>query len=195
MSKIIPRYEFRTFAQSFGIVETKMRNLSKCERLRESSDIYILSELSMENTKVRNNVMDIKSLQRVTEDGLEQWKPIKKAEFPLLVREIKEVFQVFNVPVPPLSQEEYALDEFLRLIKEDDNFISLTVDKSRSIYTISECIVELSDLVVEGRPIKTIAVELEDPEKVRDTVKVLGLSGLENINYVVALKRMHRNEL
>jgi hypothetical protein len=61
MSKIIPRYKFRTFAQNFGIVETKMRKLSKCEMIRESSEIYIMSAGNNENnTKIRDNKMDIK---------------------------------------------------------------------------------------------------------------------------------------
>ena len=43
VNKIIPRYEFRAFAQNFGLVETQMRALSKCEMIRESSEIYIVS--------------------------------------------------------------------------------------------------------------------------------------------------------
>ena len=47
VSAIIPRYEFRAFAQNFGIVETKMRQLSKCEMIRESSEIYIVSATNL----------------------------------------------------------------------------------------------------------------------------------------------------
>ena len=49
MSKIIPRYEFRAFAQNFGMVETNMRKLSKCEMIRESAEVYIVSESNNEN--------------------------------------------------------------------------------------------------------------------------------------------------
>ena len=63
MSKIIPRYEFRTFAQNFGMVDTRMRRLSNCEMLRESSEIYIVSAANNENnTKIRDAKMDIKEL-------------------------------------------------------------------------------------------------------------------------------------
>ena len=34
MNEIKPRFEFRTFAQTFGNVETKMRKLSKLEQIR-----------------------------------------------------------------------------------------------------------------------------------------------------------------
>jgi hypothetical protein len=43
MSEIKPRFEFRTFAQEFGIVERKIRNLSAVEKIRESTEIYIMS--------------------------------------------------------------------------------------------------------------------------------------------------------
>ena len=35
MENIIPRYEFRTFAQNFGLVEERMRKLAPCEKIRE----------------------------------------------------------------------------------------------------------------------------------------------------------------
>jgi hypothetical protein len=71
----------------------------------------------------------------------------------------------------------------------------VTVDKSRRLYDVDGCIVEVADLKIEGKPVMTVAVELEDPEKVRATMKMLGLTGLENINYVTAIKRLHKGEL
>ena len=38
MTEIKPRFEFRTFAQSFGIVEAKMRKLAKVEKLFKKYD-------------------------------------------------------------------------------------------------------------------------------------------------------------
>ena len=37
----------------------------------------------MDNTKIRDMLMDIKTLQQVNGDKLEQWFPIMKAGFPL----------------------------------------------------------------------------------------------------------------
>ncbi len=70
MSEIIPRYEFRTFAQNFGVVETNLRKLSKCEMIRESSETYIVSATNDENnTKIRDNKMDIKVLVEKKQDN------------------------------------------------------------------------------------------------------------------------------
>ena len=83
MSKIIPRYEFRTFAQNFGMVETTMRQLSQCAMIRESSEVYIVSAANNENnTKIRDIKMDIKELVE-KKQGLERWNPRMKGEFPL----------------------------------------------------------------------------------------------------------------
>ncbi|MGD8617518.1 MAG: hypothetical protein PVI91_17970, partial [Gammaproteobacteria bacterium] len=63
MENVIPRYEFRAFAQHFGLVEDEIRRRSQCERIRESCEIYILTAASSENnTKVRDELMDIKTL-------------------------------------------------------------------------------------------------------------------------------------
>ena len=193
MAEIIPRWEWRTFTHQTD-VEEKISTYPLTRQV-ESSDVYILSELSMENTKVRNDVMDIKSLQVVTKDGLEQWKPVKKEKFPLPLAEVQEMFRVFKVPMPEFLKEACTFDEFLELVKTDDRIICVTVDKSRRLYDVDGCIVEVADLKIEGKSIMTVAVELGDPDKVRATMKMLGLTGLENINYVAAIKRMHKGEL
>jgi len=89
MEGIKPRFEFRTFAQNFGMVVEKMRKLSPVEKIRESQEVYIMSAGNNENnTKVRDKLMDIKVF--VTEkEGLEQWNPLMKGEFPMSTEMIK----------------------------------------------------------------------------------------------------------
>ena len=72
MNEIKPRFEFRTWAKNFGMVETKMRRIAPCEGIRESGEIYIVSAGNNENnTKIRDKLMDIKVF--VTEkEGLQQ---------------------------------------------------------------------------------------------------------------------------
>lgn len=61
MEGIKPRFEFRTWAKNFGKVEEKLNALSKCEMIRESKEIYIISAGNSENnTKIRDKLMDIK---------------------------------------------------------------------------------------------------------------------------------------
>ena len=45
------------------MVDTRMRQLSNCEMMRESAEIYIVSPANNENnTKIRDAKMDIKEL-------------------------------------------------------------------------------------------------------------------------------------
>ena len=190
MGKIIPRWEWRTFGENFGEPQKKIEE-HEIVRVKESKEVYILSTESNDNTKIRDDLMDIKTLQQVNEDKLEQWMPIMKGEFPLPDTEIKKVFDAFKVDLPDLKREEYTYEQFLEeLINPHEKLKAVDVEKKRFGYTINDCIVEVAEVKVDGKPTRTIAVELENPKKVIETVKELGLDQFENINYITALKKM-----
>ena len=65
MSGIIARWEWRTFGSDFGEAEARIAAHPVTRKL-ESSEVYILSARSDDNTKIRDALMDIKTLQRVT---------------------------------------------------------------------------------------------------------------------------------
>ena len=48
----------------------------------ESDEVYFLSDSSDASVKLRDGRLDVKVLERV-EDGLQLWRPVVKAEFPL----------------------------------------------------------------------------------------------------------------
>ncbi|TVR37876.1 MAG: hypothetical protein EA394_11330, partial [Bacteroidia bacterium] len=82
-----PRFEFRTFGQDFDEQHYRMSRLSVPvpEKVweRYSEEIYILSRTNdINNTKIRDGKMDIKTYVQ-TVDGLEQWNPLMKGEFPI----------------------------------------------------------------------------------------------------------------
>lgn len=192
MSQIIPRYEFRTFAQNFGMVETRMRKLSKCEMIRESSEIYIVSETNNENnTKIRDIKMDIKVLVEKKE-SLERWNPRMKGEFPMKTEVIKnEVFPAFAVEEPDFTRDEYTLKQYLdEIIIPHPQLKAVHVFKRRFAFTINGCITEIAHLLVNGAAIQTVAVELEDVNAILKALEMLGLSEYENVNYLLAIKRI-----
>ncbi len=193
MAEIIPRWEWRHFADKIDI----SINLDDYEKTRhvESSEYYVLSKVVDENPKVRANKMDIKSLLQVNEDWLEQWKPIKKVDFPLPKEELLELYRIFRITPPALEDKEYTIDEFIEMARKDDRLMVFSVEKVRDLYDVDGCIVEYATVKVDGREVTTVAAELEDPAKVKETVKKLGLWGKENINYVKALKRIRNNQL
>jgi hypothetical protein len=192
MNTVIPRYEFRAFAQNFGLVEDRIRSVSRCEKYRESREIYVLSTGNNENnTKIRDDKMDIKVIVK-EEQGLEQWAPRMKGEFPMAVEMIRdEVFPVFGVPVPRFERSCYTLDQFQHeLIWSHNDLSAARVFKRRFGFTVNGCITEIADLLVNGAAIRTVAVESEDSEAVLQVKEMLGLGEYENVNYLLAIKRI-----
>lgn len=193
MEKIIPRWEWRTFAESIDIAVDL--DQYKQDRQVESAETYILSTVVDENPKVRDGKMDVKSLQQVNEDGLEQWKPILKVSFPLTLEQTAEVFQVFRLSLPKLKGDGISYENFIELAKSNPRLMVIDVVKSRKLYTVDDCIVENAYLKVDGKTFQTVAAEDPDTEKVKWAVKRLGLWNMENINYVKGLKRIRSNKM
>ncbi|MDT3696188.1 MAG: hypothetical protein ROY99_07320 [Ignavibacterium sp.] len=190
MENIIPRWEWRTFTNDLGKAEENIRKHPE-GKTRESDEVYILSEVSMDNTKVRDDLMDIKTLQQVNEDRLEQWLPIMKGTFPLPVSEIEKVFKCFKVALPKFERTEYTFQQYIdEVIKPSKLLKAVNVHKKRTGFTINNTIVEIAEVTVDGKVIKTAAVEMEDPALVIKTVRELELDKFPNINYLRGLKNM-----
>ena len=192
---IIPRFEFRTFGHNFEESTKLMANLSAAVpenvRERESDEIYILSKANdINNTKIRNGKMDIKMLVQ-TVDGFEQWKPLIKSSFPI-IREVLEqdVFPAFNVGKPLLMNATYTLEEFLSVVAAHPKLKVVKVHKKRFGYMVNKTVCEVGRVLINGVPLKTISSESTELTDVKKTISDLGLNGLENINYLQAIKRV-----
>lgn len=186
------RYEFRAFAQHFGLAEEKMRKLAKFEKFRESSEIYVLSAPNEKhNIKIRYDTLDIKVFVN-EEQGLQQWQPKMKAEFPVKAAIIRdEVFPALNVTAPELERPEYSLAQFLHdIIQAHPALLIARVYKRRFGYTINACISEIAELTINGAAIKTIATESLDVQAVLQAGEILGLQEYENVSYLLAIKRI-----
>jgi hypothetical protein len=192
MNEIKPRFEFRTWARSFGRVVEKMRTLSKCEQIRESGEIYIVSAGNDENnTKIRDRLMDIKVLVQ-TKQGLEQWNPRMKGEFPMAAPSlVTDVFPAFGVDMPALERDQYTLDQYLdEVIRPHPRLAPVRVFKRRFAFTVNDCIVEHAEIEINGAGLETVAVESVDIEGILEAKRMLGLDEYENVNYLRAIKRV-----
>jgi hypothetical protein len=192
MQAIIPRYEFRAFAQNFGLAEEKIRKLSTLDKFRESSEIYILSPGNNENNvKIRYHTLDIKVWVK-EEKGLQQWKPHMQAEFPVKIQVLRDdVFPALGAAVPEFHRSEYTLEQFLEdIMIPHPEVVFARVFKRRFGYTIHGCISEIAELLINGAAIKTMAVESADIAAVLKAKEMLGLHEYENVNYVLAIKRI-----
>ena len=182
MTVIVPRWESRWFGPRLGPAESKLAALTPVG-VQESSETYLLSGAG-DNVKVRDALMDIKVLREVDRNGLEQWTPVMKAGFPLPAAEVAKVFEALRLDLPPLRRERYSLDEFIsELAVPSGRIRAVKVDKRRTRYTVGGFMAELSDVVADGKPTRTVAVESEDAAAVIAAVRSLGLSGYVNTSY------------
>jgi exopolyphosphatase/guanosine-5'-triphosphate,3'-diphosphate pyrophosphatase len=182
MATIVPRWEWRTFGTQFGSAEAAFAASTPVET-KDSDELYLLVPGDA-NVKVRDDLLDIKVLQEVDAYGLEQWKPVMKQGFPLTGDEVARVFDALGVAIPRLDRTTYSLDQLLDELIEPSTVIrAVAVHKHRVRFLVGGCMAELTDVVVDGRPMRTIAVESEDGAAVIRVVRDLGLDGYRNTNY------------
>ncbi|PLX20767.1 MAG: hypothetical protein C0599_08590 [Salinivirgaceae bacterium] len=190
-----PRFEFRTFGQDFEEQAYKMSRLSVPvpEKVweRESDEIYILSRTNdINNTKIRDGKMDIKTYVQ-TVDGLEQWNPLMKGEFPISAKVLKEeVYPAFQVEVPEFAKDEYSFDEFMEMVYANPDLQAVNVHKQRFGYMVNDTICEVGYVLINGAQVVTINSESTEIDDIKKTLADVGLEGVENINYLQAIKRV-----
>jgi len=190
MENIIPRWEWRTFGESFGEADSKFAAFQSTG-VQESDEIYFLSPAGEQNVKVRDRLMDIKVLEQVNPDSLEQWKPVMKGAFPLPAAKVQNVFDALGVAPPPLTRPDYTLEQFVHELAEPGQRLRVVnVHKKRTRYKIDGCTSEMTEVVADGRKTRTVALELEDAARVIATVRKLGLDRFPNINYPRGLKQL-----
>jgi len=190
-----PRFEFRSFGRDFKEAAYLMSRLSvpvpKKVWKRTSKEIYIISKTNdINNTKIRDGKMDIKTFVKEV-DGLEQWNPLMKGEFPMKADILKnDVFPAFKVEIPVFEKDEYTLEDFLEMIKNYPDLQAVSVEKERYGYMVNDTICEYAKVWINGAMIYTINSESTEIEDIKKTIKDLGLDGVENINYLQAAKRV-----
>ncbi len=190
-----PRFEFRSFGQNFDQAHFRMARLSVPipEKVweRHSDEIYIISNKNdINNTKISDGKMDIKTYVQ-TVNGLEQWNPLMKGEFPISKEVLQnEVFTAFMVDMPVIESETVTYEEFLSIIQKHPDLAAVKVHKQRLGYMVNNTICEYGAVLINGARVVTINSESTELDDILKTVKDVGLEGVENINYLQAIKRV-----
>jgi len=190
-----PRFEFRSFGQDFNNQAGRMARLSVPipEKLwvRHSPETYIMSRANdINNTKIREGKMDIKTYVQ-TVDGLEQWNPLTKTEFPVSMDFLKrDIFPAFQVDIPSFNKSEYTMDEFLEMVKSQSELQAVRVVKERFGYMVNNTICEVGNVIINGAKVMSINSESTELDDIKKTMSDIGLDGVENINYLQAIKRV-----
>jgi exopolyphosphatase/guanosine-5'-triphosphate,3'-diphosphate pyrophosphatase len=179
---IVPRWEWRTFGEAFGEAEERLAALEPT-RVSESDEQYVVSSHREASVKVRGGVLDVKRLDQVSDDGLEQWRPVAKAEFPIAAADVASLLSELGVAAPRLARDDYELEELVEVVGQSPDLLAVPVHKRRAHYTVGGCAAEVTEVRTGALRTRTIAVEDEDPALVRATVGELGLGSLPNVSF------------
>jgi exopolyphosphatase/guanosine-5'-triphosphate,3'-diphosphate pyrophosphatase len=190
MPEIKPRYEFRIWGDSLSSLRDKLQALAQASS-KSSDETYLISAATdRSNVKVRADLMDIKVLVAV-DRGLEQWRPILKAGFPLGSDVIAgQVFPGLELTPPSLAKASYNYDEFIaEVIRPNPKIAIVAVHKTRYQYTIGVCATEYSNITINGTPRDTVAVESTNAVAVLKLVAELGINEA-NVSYIREIRRI-----
>ncbi|MHB1312631.1 MAG: hypothetical protein ACYC3L_11505 [Gemmatimonadaceae bacterium] len=191
----LPRFEFRSFGQDFDAIHARMARLSVPvpEKLweRRSDEIYIVSHATDGRiTKIRDGKIDIKAWVQ-TVSTLEQWEPRMKGAFPMSAAVLRdEVWPALQVRPPNLPAGDCELTDFLALVHEHPDLQAVRVRKVRHGYMVHETFCEYVVVHVNGARVVSVCTESTDIPSVQRTIADTGMTGLENINYLQAIKRV-----
>ena len=180
---IRPRWEWRTFGDHFSDATEAAFAALTPTAVQDSDELYLLSDRPDENIKERFDLMDIKELVEVDAAGLEQWRPIMKAQFPVDQQVVGDVFGTLRHDVPPMDRDTYTLQQFLDELAPTAGLRPVRVHKHRVRYVVNGCTSEVTDVVADGKSTRTIAIESEDASAVVEGVRQVGLQDYLNTNY------------
>lgn len=190
MDQIIPRWEWRTFGQEFGPAERHFASLL-VENVQHSKEVYLVSTLTDANVKIRDELLDIKILERVDAHGLEQWRPALKAPFPIDASTVRTTREALGLTELLISPTALALEELLSELAGAGSPVRVVhVSKTRTRYRIEGCTAELTEVIADGTEVRTVAVEDVDPDKVIAAVRAMELERYPNVSYPRGLKQL-----
>lgn len=182
MEEIRPRWEWRTFGSRFGVAEERFAAL-EATGVQESDELYLVSDRNA-NIKIRFDLLDLKVLVEVDDAGLEQWRPVMKAQFPASAEDVRAVFAASGLPEPQLERDSYTVDELVREVAQPSGVLRpVEVHKRRVRYSVGGCTSEVTDVTANGVATRTIAIESEDAAAVVAAVAAMGLADYVNTHY------------
>ena len=76
------------------------------------------------------------------------------------------------------------------MVKEHSEIQAVNVVKERFGYMVNDTICEVGNILIDGTKVMTINSESTELDNIKKTIIDVGLRGVENINYLQAIKRV-----
>jgi exopolyphosphatase/guanosine-5'-triphosphate,3'-diphosphate pyrophosphatase len=187
---IVPRWEWRTFGRSFGDATERLDKIEP-HAINDSDEMYLVSTRSDASVKIRDDLMDVKHLEAVDDNGLELWLPVMKSAFPLSSDELASVMGALGVPASDERRNAYTLEQLLDdVVGPNEDLLAVAVHKRRVRHMIDECMVELTEVSTADQTTGTLAIESADPALVQRTRILFGLDDQPNVCVARGLKAL-----
>ena len=151
-------------------------------------ETYFLSARSSFSVKIRADHLEIRRLERVDIHGFEQWRMIHDFSFPLSPAGVATVCVNLGVPGPELTQpvDAAALRDIMMALAP--TVVVVPVLKVRTPFQFGGCRGEHVSLTIGAVRREMLALEGNDPVRLRTAVESLGYAKLANVNYPRGLK-------
>ena len=88
------------------------------------------------------------------------------------------------------TQEVYTYEEFMQMVEAHPDLQAVRVHKQRFGYMVNGTICEYGAVLINGAKVMTINSESTEVDDIKKTIADVGLAGVENINYLQAIKRV-----
>jgi hypothetical protein len=92
--------------------------------------------------------------------------------------------------MPKFTADIYTYEAFMDIINQHPDLQAVRVHKQRFGYLVNNTICETGIVLINGAKVVTISSESTEMEDIKKTIKDIGLEGVENINYLQAIKRV-----
>jgi exopolyphosphatase / guanosine-5'-triphosphate,3'-diphosphate pyrophosphatase len=186
---VVPRWEWRSFARTFASPPA----IGEADAGAEVSDeeTYFLSLLSPHKVKIRDNHLEVKRLERADGSGLELWRPVLRAEFPVGRESLAVAYRAWGIDPAAAGATAHSLADLVRDVVVPQRQLRLvTVVKHRVPLTVAGCHGERAQFTIGGHRWNTVSFEDTDPGRVRAALRELRLDVGGNESYPQALKRI-----
>ena len=143
------------------------------------------------NVKVRDALMDIKVLEHVDKNGLEQWRPVFKAPFPLDAAGIAPGLPGAGTAAARLDDRSGARRSPRRAGRGGRRG-SGDPGRQDAALAITSAVASrrMTEVTADGTRVRTVAIEDEDPERVVAAVRLMELDRFPNTSYPRGLRRV-----
>ncbi|GAB7004538.1 hypothetical protein JCM18899A_20110 [Nocardioides sp. AN3] len=184
MPTVVPRWEWRSFGEHLADAAAALADTAVVQVV-ESDETYVVSAAGAGLVKVRGGLMDVKHLQQVRDDGLEQWTPVLKASFPLTDDDLAVLTQAWGVDAPaPVGSAGMSLAALLSdVVAPSPELRAVEVHKTRVRYQPDGCLAEVTEVRTGDASARSIAIESEEPAYVVSELDRLGLTCVPNVSY------------